>query len=237
MLPTLPDKSVDLVLTDPPYGLAGPPSLITRNGGKFGRAKAINRGLVENPSVATGVDYRIWIPMVVPKLKPVGVLITFCGKADISSVSSLLEELGMTVRHIGAWVKANPAPQARKVKWMNAWEPFIIATVNKGSGHHYDYRQGQHGDVVMTPICQGRERFDHPTQKPLALAYPLVRWWSYKGDTVLDPFCGTGTFLVAAADLGRNYVGIEINEGYCEIARRRLKEVAKVHHSLCRWTL
>jgi len=220
LLPLLPEGSVDLVLTDPPYGIEEP-AVVRRDGGKFGVAKPIGLGLVENLQVAKGVSFRDWIPLAVRCLKRTGVLITMCRKEDISRICDFLEELGMTVRHVGAWVKRNPPPQARKVQWMSGWEPFIIATM--GSGHHYNYREGQHPDVIMTPICQGRERLGHPAQKPEALAEPLVRWWSFPGDVVLDPFCGTGTFLAVAHRLGRRWIGIEKDERYAEMARRRLE--------------
>ena len=63
----------------------------------------------------------------------------------------------------------------------------------------------------------------HPTQKPVALMEYLIRTYTNKGDLVLDPFTGSGTTLVAAKMLGRKTIGIEINEKYCEVAKERLK--------------
>ncbi len=133
----------------------------------------------------------------------------------------------MTIRHVVAWVKSNPPPQARKVKWMDAWEPIIIATKNRGMGHHYNWKMGQHKDVIVTPICQGRERREggHPTQKPIRLIEPLIKWWSYEGDIILDPFCGSGTTCVVAKMYNRHYIGIEINPKWVEIAEQRLKKI------------
>lgn len=225
ILRKVPNNSVDLVLTDPPYGLENV-SVIKRNGGKFGKAKAIGANL--DKQVISGVVYKDWIPLAYEKLKPVGVLITFCQKMDISDIAKFLEkELGMVVRHIGVWHKTNPPPQARKVQWMNAWEPFIIATKNKGSGHHYNYKEGQFGDVISTPICMGNERTQHPAQKPLKLFHPLVRWWSFEGDVVLDPFLGSGTTAVICEKLKRKWIGIEINEKYCKISKERILNEAK----------
>ena len=65
----------------------------------------------------------------------------------------------------------------------------------------------------------------HPTQKPITLFSPLVADFSNPGDLILDPFCGSGTTLVAAAMLGRRYIGIEIEEKYVKIAEERLRNV------------
>ncbi len=64
----------------------------------------------------------------------------------------------------------------------------------------------------------------HPTTKPLSLMKELVRLFSNENDRILDPFCGSGTTLVAAKDLNRRAIGIEIEEKYCEIAAKRLSQ-------------
>ena len=67
-----------------------------------------------------------------------------------------------------------------------------------------------------------KERTGYPTQKPLKLLDRIVRASSNPGDVVLDPFCGSGTTLVAAQSLGREWVGIDSNHDACEIAAGRL---------------
>jgi site-specific DNA-methyltransferase (adenine-specific)/modification methylase len=170
----IPDNSIDLVFTDPPYNISRD-TVITRNGGKYGKAKPINLDFGEwDHNVITPYE---WIPETYRLLKPNGVLIFFYDRMKISQLAEwLIDKFDMVVRHIGVWHKTNPAPQARKVKWQVASEFFIIATKNHGTGHHYNYREGQHHDVITTPICQGKERYDHPTQKPEALAEPIIRW-------------------------------------------------------------
>ena len=75
--------------------------------------------------------------------------------------------------------------------------------------------------IVRFPNCQER---DHPTQKPVELFGYLVRTYSLEDWTILDPFMGSGTTLVAAKNLGRKATGIEIEERYCEIAAKRLSQ-------------
>lgn len=72
----------------------------------------------------------------------------------------------------------------------------------------------------------GASTRDHPAPFPLELAYRLVRMFSFHGDTVLDPFCGTGTTMLAAMKAGRNSIGVEIDPEYCRMAFRRLKTEA-----------
>ena len=74
----------------------------------------------------------------------------------------------------------------------------------------------------------GASTREHPAPFPLELANRLVRMFSFYGDTVLDPFAGTGTTLVAALNAGRNAIGVEIDAKYIEIAKRRLHEVTEL---------
>lgn len=79
-------------------------------------------------------------------------------------------------------------------------------------------------NVFEYPIVGGDERTEHPTQKPLALMMDLVRLVTEPGDTVLDPFAGSGTTLAAAAKLGRRYIGIEREASYIPIIEERLEK-------------
>jgi site-specific DNA-methyltransferase (adenine-specific) len=75
----------------------------------------------------------------------------------------------------------------------------------------------------------GASTREHPAPFPYELAYRLVRMFSFTGDTVLDPFCGTGTTMIAAIKTGRNSIGVEIDPAYIEQARQRIE---KENHSL-----
>jgi len=228
VLKELPDESVDLILTDPPYNVSKPGQNITRNGGKFGKAKDIvldfgewDRGVIR---------WQDFIDDFVRLLKPTGVLAMFYDKLELGCIGKYLQEVhDFQVRHIGAWVKPNPAPQARKVKWQNGLEFFIIATKNKGSGHHYNYRLGQSPDYFIHSV---NFKHYHPTQKPEPLIEWIMKYWSFEGDLVLDPFLGSGTTAIVAEKLGRRWIGIEIDENYCKIAKERLEKVVKIRSLL-----
>ena|SRR3990167_9386701 len=82
---------------------------------------------------------------------------------------------------------------------------------------------GRHGVYTFNKNDNGGEPNKHPTTKPMPLIKRLLVDFSNKGDSVLDPFLGSGTTLVACKELKRNGIGIEISEKYCEIAKKRLQ--------------
>lgn len=117
----------------------------------------------------------------------------------------------------GIWTKPNGAPQFTGDRPGTGWEG--IGIFHCGDGAMSWNGGGRHG-VWNTPKISG----DHPTQKPITLIREWVDLFSNPGDTILDPFMGSGTTLRAAKDLGRKAIGIEISEEYCEIAVRRLRQ-------------
>jgi DNA modification methylase len=93
-------------------------------------------------------------------------------------------------------------------------------------GEPIERREGQIVIPGRAPSVQPgeRPRNGHPCSRAMKHMEFLVRWWSEPTDTVLDPFCGSGTTLAAAKNLGRRAIGIEIEERYCEIAAKRLSQ-------------
>ena len=214
----IPDGSIDLILTDPPYNVSKKRESITRNGGKFGIAQPIKLDFGEWDF--GDVEWRDFLGDFIPLLKAEGVLVLFYEKLKLGLIGTYLQEnYEFQVRHIGAWLKSNPAPQARKVKWQNGLELFLIATKNKGSGHHFNWRLGQSTDYFTHSVSF---KHFHPTQKPDALIEWIIKYWSFENDLVLDPFIGSGTTAVACERLNRKWIGIEISEKYCEIAQERI---------------
>lgn len=222
ILKDLPDESIDLILTDPPYNVSKN-IRISRNGGKFGIAKDLNLDFGEWDKGT--VKWQDFLPEFIRVLKPTGVLAMFYEKIELGCVAKYLMVKGFQVRHIGAWVKSNPAPQARKVKWQNGLEFFLIATKNHGTGHHFNYKLGQSPDYFIHSVSF---KHYHPTQKPEKLVEWIMKYWSFRGDIVLDPFAGSGTTLIVAERLGRRWIGVELDPEYCEIIKNRLNRYIHV---------
>ncbi len=76
-------------------------------------------------------------------------------------------------------------------------------------------------NLIESPICMGKERTRHKTQKPLKVCVPFIEISSNPGDVILDPFMGAGSTAIAALQTGRNFVGYEIDSGYCDLILRR----------------
>jgi len=230
ILPRIPDNSVDLILTDPPYGISNETRITrTKNTMKFKATTDLisNFGSwdkFENIHQFMEFTYR-WVQLAIPKLRPGGMFISYFDRDKINFLSQFLQKSGFKSKGYFAHIKSNPVPQARKVKWMNAWE--IVGMWQKSGGKlTYNYQLGQHPDYMIVPIVGGKERLNHPTQKPLKIAKLFISYWTNKGDLVLDPFCGVGTFPLACKQLGRNFIGIEKDPKYVEIARMRIRTQA-----------
>lgn len=221
-------KSIKTICTDPPFGVGQKGTVIRREGGKFGKAKPIDTRIApwdENP-----IHWTVYIPKFWEWLDDDGILILFHEKMTLLEIAKWWDEQGGQVRHIAVWIYNNATPQARKVKWRNCTNFILIATKNKGSGHAYHWEEGQGSDYFICPMIPGIHRHKnrlgqtHPTEKPVTLfSHWLLRWWGDRDGVILDPFCGTGSVLVAAYILGFKYiVGCDIDESWLEVARNRL---------------
>ena len=192
----MPRESVDLVVTDPPY-LVGYRS---RDG----------RGFVSDDNdrwlaPAFAEVYRV--------LKPDTFCVCFFGWHKVDRFLAAWREAGFrTLEHL-VWVKDYPSSVG------------MVQRFHEGA---YLLAKGRppRPQILLRSTLEWKYTGDelHPTQKPVMAILPLVMAYSRKGDLVLDPFAGSGTTAVAAAALGRNYLGIEINQAYARIAEERLRQ-------------
>ena len=117
-----------------------------------------------------------------------------------------------------------------RLAWAHAHETLIWAS--KGRAYTFNYDLMNNLDAQMTsvwciPTVPKREKRHgyHPTQKPLSLVRRALLASTREGDLIFDPFCGSGTTGVAARELGRFFVGAELEEQFCELAARRIRAV------------
>lgn len=139
----------------------------------------------------------------------------------LGTLKAIAQQVGLCWIMPAIWAKQNPAPQFVSAKQF-AFAVEGIGFIRRPGKPVTWAGRNTLPNWLMTPICQGAERTEHPTQKPLDVIGPLIAYASNPGDLVLDPFCGSGTTLVAAERLGRRAIGIERDPRWAAVARERL---------------
>lgn len=210
VLPTLPDKSVAHVITDPPFEAEA--HTLQR------RAK--REGGLMNPkplsfSALTEPD-RVFVSEQFARMTQRWAL-AFCQVEAVNRWSETLVRAGMNTKRIGVWVKPDAMPQFSGDRPGMGYESIVFA--------HAPGRSRWNGGgrvAVFTHNKNSGGKHDHETQKPLPLMLELVELFTDPDEVILDPFAGSGTTGVACLRLGRRFIGIEKDEKYAAIARERL---------------
>ncbi len=240
MLASLPEDSVDLIFADPPYNLQLEGELWRPN---LTKVDAVDDDWDQFDSF-TQYDHftRNWLTACRRVLKPNGTLWVIGSYHNIYRVGKILQDLDFWVLNDVVWVKANPMPNFRGVRYTNAHETLLWVQKQKGAKYTFNYHamKGLNDGLQMRsdwylPICTGKERLRddagdkaHPTQKPEALLYRVILSSSNPGDVVLDPFFGTGTTGAVARKLHRHFIGVEIDSNYADLAMARVREVVQL---------
>lgn len=229
----LPDACIDMVFADPPYNLQLGGDLFRPEGG---RVDAVDNDWDKFDSLATYDAFsRAWLAEARRILKPNGSIWVIGSYHNIFRVGSVLQDTGFWILNDIIWRKANPMPNFRGTRFTNAHETLIWAAKGEDARYTFNYRamktlndELQMRSDWLFPICAGPERLKrngtkaHPTQKPEALLYRILLASTKPGDVVLDPFFGTGTTGAVAKRLGRDFIGIEREEVYVEVAEERI---------------
>lgn len=240
VLEALPENSIDLVFADPPYNLQLEGELWRPN---LTRVDAVDAEWDQFDSFAQYDQFtRQWLTACRRVLKPTGTLWVIGSYHNIYRVGKILQDLKFWFLNDVVWVKANPMPNFRGVRYTNAHETLLWMQKEKGAKYTFNYHamKGLNDGLQMRsdwylPICTGKERLKdtegekaHPTQKPEALLYRVILASSNPGDVVLDPFFGTGTTGAVARKLHRHFIGVEIERKYAELAQARVGEVVQL---------
>ena len=225
-LPKIKSESVDLVIIDPPY-------LISRDSNfkKISNNTSSEMKTKYNISIDFGdwdkveLDWNFLFSEYKRVLKPGGTLIVFYDVWKSTEIKCSAEKFGFKQPRVCAWIKTNPVPINSKVNYLsNATEYFFTFVKGKKPTFNSEYDNG----FYQHPICHGKERYKHPTQKPLSLIKELILKHSNIGDVVLDSFAGTGTTGHASLILDRNFILIENNSEYYEIIEQRLNKLDSI---------
>ena len=233
----LDSESIDFVFADPPYFLSNDGFTV-----KSGKAVSVNKGVWDK---SLGFESEItfhesWIAECIRVLKPNGTLAISGTYHSIYKCGYLLQKLDCRIINDITWFKPNGAPALAGRNFTASHETILWASKGQKAKHIFNYslsrdwevgndliyRRGkQMRSVWSIPTTPKREKVfgNHPTQKPLELMKRLIALCTSEGDTVLDPFCGSGTTGVACVSLGRNFLGIDLDQSFLDLATKRIE--------------
>lgn len=219
------NDSVDLILTDPPYNL-----------GNFMINRSTNLAKMRENFFANAgwdnLEFDEWVERMdsffedaARIIKTGGSMIIFMSIIKVETIIKLAEKHGFYYKTTGIWHKLNPMPRNMNLHFVNSTEAWIYFTYKKKTGTFNNENKMIH-DFIETPVVSNGEKKagKHPTQKPIALLEHFVKLLSNEGDLVVDPFMGSGSTGVVCKKLDRNFVGVEFDKEYYEIAKRRIED-------------
>jgi site-specific DNA-methyltransferase (adenine-specific) len=249
VLAELPEGSVDLIFADPPYNLSNDGitcqsgRMVSVNKGDWDKSKGVENDHEFN---------LLWLSACRRVLKPDGTIWVSGTRHVIFSVGYAMQQVGYRLLNEIAWYKPNAAPHLACRMFAHSHETLIWAAKSEKSKHIFNYQDMKRENggkqmrsvwfdveaepaglaephdasqsvwVINTPPKEEKKYGKHPTQKPLTLLRRVILSSSNPNDLVLDPFTGSSTTGVAALELGRRFVGIELDGKYLDLSRQRL---------------
>lgn len=238
----LPPKSVDMIFADPPYNLQLGGDLSRPDGS---HVDAVTDAWDKFDSLSAYDAFtRAWLAEARRILKDDASIWVIGSYHNIFKVGAAIQDLGYWILNDIVWRKSNPMPNFKGTRFTNAHETLIWASMGEKARYTFNYRSMKtlNDELQMRsdwefPVCGGQERLKkggvkvHPTQKPEALLYRILLACTKPGDVVLDPFFGTGTTGAVAKRLGRRWIGIEREHGYCDAAIERIEAALPLDES------
>ena len=238
VLNELPENSVDLIFADPPYNLQLQNDLYRPN---MTKVDAVDDGWDKFSDFFEYDKFtRQWLSASQRVLKETGTIWVIGSYHNIYRVGAIMQDLGFWFLNDIVWVKANPMPNFRGVRFTNAHETMLWAQKKKGAKYTFNHQsmKALNDDLQMRsdwtlPLATGKQRIKsngtkaHSTQKPEGLLYRVIMASSNPGDVILDPFFGSGTTGAVAKKLGRHWIGIERDKKYIKVAQKRIDDVTE----------
>ncbi len=161
------------------------------------------------------IKFSEWLPDIYRVLKYGTHCYIMINPRNLKELQQECEKVGFDFQNIIIWDKGNATPNRY---YMNAYE--VVLMLRKGKARNIN-NMGEKNILRVPNIMRTKK---HPTEKPVELMEVLIKNSSNEGDTVLEPFMGAGSTGVAAKKLGRNFIGIEIDEKYFNIAKERIEK-------------
>lgn len=213
LIKKIPDKSIDLIYTDLPYLHEDGGNSNTPLGDRMRRKRS------ELQDIRDGIDLSILDEMC--RVAKTNYIYMWVSTKQINDMLSYFKDKARV--NILVWCKTNPSPTTN-----NCWLPdleYCLCFKGEGSPRYNDAYDLKSKWFVSATNKEDKDKYYHPTIKPLELVKKHLKHSTREGDIVLDPFCGSGTTLKACQELNRQYIGIEINPKYYNIAKDRLNNI------------
>ncbi|MDQ7822457.1 MAG: site-specific DNA-methyltransferase [Candidatus Eremiobacteraeota bacterium] len=240
-LAALPADSLDMIFADPPYNLS--------NGGftcHAGRRVPVNKGKWD---MSRGMEedfafHLEWIKACRRVLKPSGTIWISGTYHSIYACGYALQLAGYKLLNDIAWFKPNASPNLSCRYFTASHETLLWAKKDEKAKHTFNYEVMKGGDwpddlikkpgrqmrslwAIYTPKTAEKVHGKHPTQKPLALLRRILLASTCEGDLVLDPFTGSSTTGIMAAQLGRRFIGIDTERSFLKLSKKRYDDLKK----------
>ena len=204
----IPDKSIDLVLTDPPYRMT--------KRGKSCRPNWMPNNMGENVFDGSVPDFKEWLKFCFDKLDNKTHMYVFTNTVSLQDMLNSATNVGFKLHNVLTMIKDTGMP--------NRWyykQTELVLFFRKGEAKPInDYTSRDWFNVTMPKAKDGKV---HITQKPLDITQKLITNSSLEGQTVLDCFMGSGTTAIASLNTNRNFIGIEKDDNYFKIAKERIE--------------
>lgn len=236
VLASLPENSVDVIFADPPYNLQLQKELYRPD---MSKVDAVDDGWDQFDDFKAYDQFtRNWLSACKRVLKDTGTVWVIGSYHNIYRVGTIMQDLGFWFLNDILWIKENPMPNFRGVRFTNAHETMLWAQKKQGASYTFNHKsmKALNDDLQMRsdwhiPLAKGKQRIKmnglkaHSTQKPEGLLYRVILSSSNVGDVILDPFFGSGTTGAVAKKLGRRWIGIERDKNYVTVAQERIDAV------------
>ena len=214
-------KSINLIFADPPYNLSGE-NYLTCKSGKIAKC---NKGSWDQIEDIYEFNKR-WIEECVRILKDDGTIWISGTLHNHPSIGVVLKQLNLWIINDIIWFKSNAPPLIQKNRFVPSTELIWVASKSKHYYFNYELAVKLNKGKQMRNLWEipaERHKTQHPTEKPEKVLERIILIGSKEGDTILDPFMGSGTTGVVAKRFNRNFIGIEIDENYFDLSTKRIE--------------
>lgn len=238
LMKNIPDKSIDLVITDCPYRIVqggcsnntvtfkamsgvldkqrrgcGKCSIKWETEGQLNNIENVKAGKIFDHN---DIEFKEWLPDVYRALKDNSHCYIMINARNLKDLQVEAEKVGFKYQQILIWNKGNATPN----RWyMQGYE--MILMLRKGKA--VPIKNLGEKNIISVPNIKSGKKI-HPTEKPVELMKIFIENSSNENDTILDPFMGSGTTGIACVNTNRNFIGIELDEKYFNIAKERIEK-------------